>query len=78
MSTLMQASRQWATRPAEERFTSLITMRDKFAAERAISRATVVSSRQLTAVPTDAQGLMIQGPSGHAFAPTNRSEEHTS
>lgn len=71
MSTLMQASRQWATRPEEERFTSLTAMAAKFHAERAISRAAVVSSRQLRAVPDGAAGLMIEGPSGHGFAPTN-------
>lgn len=71
MSTLMQASRQWATRPEEERFTSLDAMAAHFHAQRAISRAAVVSSRQLRAVPDGADGLLIEGPSGHGFAPTN-------
>ena len=71
MSTLMQANRQWSTRPEEERFTSLTAMSAKFHADRAISRAAVVSSRQLRAVPDGAQGLMIEGPSGHGYAPTN-------
>jgi len=71
MSTLTQASKQWATRPAEERFTSLDAMAAHFHAQRAISRAAVVSSRQLRAVPTGADGLVIEGPSGHGFAPTN-------
>lgn len=71
-STLTQASRQWATRPEEERFTSLTEMMAKLQADRAISKAAVVSSRQLHAVPTpDNQGLMIEGPSGHGFAPTH-------
>lgn len=72
MSTLMQASHQWATRPAEERFTSLLEMRAKLEVERLISAAKVVSSKKLRAVPApDNQGLLIEGPSGHAFAPTN-------
>ena len=71
MSTLMQASRQWSTRPEEERFTSLTEMSAHFHAQRAISRAAVVSSRHLRAVPDGAAGLLIEGPSGHAYAPTN-------
>lgn len=71
MTTLTQASRQWATRPDEERFTSLTAMSAHFHAERAISRATVVSSRQLRAVPNGADGLMIEGPGGHGYAPTH-------
>ena len=71
-STLTQASRQWATRPEEERFTSLTEMMAKLQADRAISRAAVVSSRQLRAVPTsDNTGLLIEGPGGHGFAPTH-------
>ena len=49
MSTLMQASHQWATRPAEERFTSLLEMRAKLEVERLISAAKVVSSKKLRA-----------------------------
>jgi len=72
MSTLTQASRQWATRPAEERFINLPEMHAALLAQRAISRAAVVSSRQLRAVPdADNRGLLIEGPSGHAFAPTH-------
>jgi len=72
MSTLMQASHQWATRPAEERFLSLPEMLAAAEAERAISRAAVVSSRRLRAVPTeDNAGIVIEGPNGHAYAPTH-------
>jgi hypothetical protein len=68
----MQASRQWATRPGEERFTSLPAMHAAMVAQRAISRAAVVSSRKLTAVPTDDnRGLMIEGPQGNQFALSN-------
>ena len=71
MSTLTQASKQWSTRPAEERFTSLDAMSAHFQAQRAISRAAVVSSRHLRAVPDGADGLMIEGPSGYGAAPSN-------
>jgi hypothetical protein len=72
MSTLMQASRQWATRPEEERFTSLPEMAAMLEAQRAISRAAVVSSRQLRAVPTDDnQGILIEGPNGNGYAPSH-------
>jgi hypothetical protein len=72
MSTLTQASAQWANRPAEERFISLPEMHATMEMRRAISRAATVSSRQLRAVPTDDnQGLMIEGPNGHAYAPTH-------
>lgn len=71
MSTLMQANRQWSNRPAEERFTSLETMQAALHAHRAISRAAVVSSRRLRAVPEGRDGLMIEGPSGHGYAPTH-------
>lgn len=72
MSTLMQAHTQWANRPAEERFTSLPAMHAAMVARQAISRAAVVSSRRLRAVPTDDnQGLMIEGPNGHGYAPTH-------
>jgi len=72
MSTLTQASRQWAARPSEERFVSLPEMHAAMIARQAISRAAVVSSRRLFAVPTDDnKGLMIQGPNGYGYAPTH-------
>jgi len=73
MTELMQASRQWATRPADERFLSLLAMRDAMYAIRSTSRAVVVPSRKLTALPTDSdhRGLAIAGPNGHPYAPTN-------
>jgi hypothetical protein len=40
-------------------------------AQRAISRAAVVSSRRLRAVPAGRDGLLIEGPSGHGYAPTH-------
>ncbi len=69
---LMQASNQWATRPDEERFTSLADMHSHFVDIRANSRATVVPSRNIHVLPADDnKGLMIAGPSGAQYAPTH-------
>ena len=69
---LMQAHKQWASRPDEERYTSLHEMLAAAEARRAISRASVVSSRALRCATVDnGQGLAIVGPSGHEVAPTN-------
>lgn len=72
MSTLMQASRQWSSRPDDERFTSLLDMHDHFVTVREQSRGVVVPTRRIQAVPTpDNKGLEIVGPNGHAYAPTH-------
>lgn len=72
MSTLTQASHQWATRPSDERFTSLLAMQSHFAAIRENSREVVVSSRRINAAPTtDNRGLLVTGPNGHAYAVTH-------
>lgn len=77
MTTLTDASRQWASRPADERFTSLIEMRDKLRTLRANSNARVISNRSMTAVPVVAEGhehatgLAIQGPGGASVLPTH-------
>lgn len=69
---LMQASRQWATRPADERFTDLPSMLEKFEGERRVSRELVVSSRRIQAVPeSDNKGILIEGGNGHGYAPTH-------
>jgi hypothetical protein len=72
MSTLMQANAQWSSRPDEERFTSLPAMHDLMTRIRQSSKAAVVPSRKLHALPTDdARGLVIEGPSGNQVAPTH-------
>ena len=59
--TLMQASHQWMTRPADERFISLFDMQDHFERIRNESRATIVASRRIAAQPAeDNTGLVIQ------------------
>jgi hypothetical protein len=62
-STLMAASNQWASRPADERFLSLTEMSDHFQSIRDRSRGHVLSNRRLRAVPvegTNHKGLAIQ------------------
>ncbi len=72
MNNLMHANRQWSSRPAEERFTSLIDMLAMSEQSRSLSRQAVVSSRRLQAVPTDDnRGLLIEGPNGHGYAPSH-------
>jgi hypothetical protein len=72
MTTLTQASREWSTRPDEERFLSLPDMLAAAEYNRQHSRSAVVSSRKLQAVPTDDnRGILIEGPNGHGYAPTH-------
>lgn len=72
MTELMQASRQWASRPSDERYTSLVDMQNHFADMRMASRELVIPSRQIRAVPTsDNRGLTVVGPQGHAYMPTH-------
>jgi len=74
MANLMQASQQWATRPADQRFTSLPSMLDHFLAVRRNSRQLNVGSRQIHALPTGNtadSGLQIMGPNGGAADPTH-------
>lgn len=68
MATLDRASRQWASRPDDERFTSLPDMQAHFNALRMHSLATVIPSRSLALVPCeDNKGLQIAGPAGVAY-----------
>lgn len=67
MTTLMQASRQWATRPMDQRFLSLHELGAKARFERDRSRGKIMSSRKLTAMPADGdpiKGLQIVGGEG--------------
>lgn len=66
MSTLMQASDQWVSRPSDERFTSLTALNDQMQYSRAHSNGRVVSSRQLTAAPVEGteKGMVVLGPNG--------------
>jgi hypothetical protein len=71
----MTASRQWATRPSDERFVSLLDLQSHVNAQRARSRGKVVSSLGVTVLPdandADHRGLLIAGPTGGVAAPSH-------
>lgn len=73
MTTLMDASNQWSTRPADERFVSLDDMLDKMRTLRSNSNARVIANRSMHAAPVaDSEtGLVIVGPSGAPVVPTH-------
>jgi hypothetical protein len=72
MTTITEASRQWSTRPDEERFLSLPDMLAAAEYSRQHSRQAIVSSRRLQAIPTDDnRGILIEGPNGHGYAPSH-------
>lgn len=66
MTTLMTASRQWSSRPADERFVSLVDLNEHCHAMRSRSGSKVVSSRALSLAPVegDTKALMCVGPNG--------------
>src|SRR6202045_1118857 len=80
MTTLMQASRQWASRPADERYASLLDMQSYMTRRRDRSRAAVESTRALTVLPDQSdpvhRGLFLgieRGPlAGQLLAPTHQ------
>ena len=67
---LYQASHQWASRPADQRFTSLTELHDHAVSIREHSHAKCVSSRAIAAQPVDGdyKALQVVGPNG---APVN-------
>lgn len=74
MTTLMQASRQWATRPDDERFVSLPDLANKVSRQKQMSKSTIVSSRQIEVRPANADprgGIEIAGPSGAVAVPNH-------
>jgi hypothetical protein len=56
---LMQASNNWATRPADERFVSLYDMQDKMRALRDRSRERDTVLRNVLVAPTEGNGLVV-------------------
>lgn len=73
MSTLMQASHQWATRPADQRFTSLIELAAYCQNVRENSKSLTLSSRAIEARPVegDHRSLVVVGPNGAPVVPTH-------
>lgn len=73
MQTIDTASRQWATRPSDQRFLSLLELDAHCQNQHARSAQKVVSSRQIQAAPVDgdAHGLVVVGPNGGPVNVTN-------
>lgn len=73
-STLFHASRQWASRPDDQRFLSLTELHDTVARGRANSKATVLSTRKIEVQPANddqTKGIQIVGPNGGVTTPTH-------
>lgn len=70
---LMQANKQWSTRPDDEKFTSLTALHAFTSSQRRDSVSKIVSSRALSAAPVDGDNgaLMITGPNGAPVNVTN-------
>jgi hypothetical protein len=75
MSTnLVQASRQWATRPADQRFTSLPALLERCNKFRASADAKVIPNRAINVISDpadDLRGILLEGPNGVPVAPSN-------
>jgi hypothetical protein len=73
MSTITTASQQWASRPDDERFTSLHDLSDHFHRIRELSASKVVTTRQISVEPVEGErnGLQVVGPNGNGYAPTH-------
>lgn len=73
MTTLMRASNQWASRPDDQRFTSLDDLLAFSKAQRERSRSLAVSSRRIEARPVedDPAALVVLGPDGMPTNPTH-------
>jgi len=72
-SNLMQASHQWASRPADQRFVSLTELNAFVQGIKASSKSKVLSSRGLQCIPVegDNKALMCMGPNGGPVNITN-------
>jgi len=68
---LQQASRQWASRPSDERFTSLYDMQRHFSGLKENSKELVLSSRRLMAVPKDDNKGLVVVSNDNEYNPTN-------
>lgn len=69
---LMQASRQWASRPADERFLDLYDMSNALQHTRALSREVATTTKAISFRPTfEGKGIDIVSKAGHAYEPTH-------
>jgi len=67
----MTASRQWASRPDDQRFLSLTDMQAFMLANREHSTGSVISSRHLECIPTEDNKGIILSANGEGYAPTH-------
>lgn len=74
MATLMQASRQWSSRPDDERYLNLNDLHAHNVHQRSISRSAVISTREIEVKPMpgdDAFGMAVIRRNGeHAYNPS--------
>ena len=70
---LMQANRQWMTRPDDQRFLSLTEMLDYKRTLRERSAQKVITTRDVTVVPVEGSidGLAVIGPNGAPVTPSH-------
>jgi hypothetical protein len=66
MTTITRASREWATRPYDERFLSLHELADFKTRQRTESRTITMNTRNLTLTPSGDDDVLLYG-----FEPTN-------
>lgn len=73
METLMQANRQWSSRPSDQRFTSLTELDQYVQSVKQASHAKALSSRAISLEPVqaDSRALVCIGPNGGAVGVTN-------
>lgn len=62
MNTLMKASREWASRPDDERYLTLEALREAVASRRAQSDAMTPQMTRIRAVPTDTGDVVLDVP----------------
>lgn len=73
-TTITTASREWASRPTDQRFTSLPDLHIFVQGQRDHSRGLVVSSRKLRVEPAaddEIRGLQVSGANGVPYNPTH-------
>ena len=70
MTMLTQASRQWARRPADQRFTSLLDLQAFKRRQADHSQTAVASTRDIELAEPSHRGLLLSSPTG-AAAPTH-------
>lgn len=73
MNTITTVSRQWASRPDDERFCSLNDLLAHYATQRRQSREVTVQTRQLEVRPAGdmISDIEVYGPNGHGYEPTH-------